>query len=60
MRLERGLKRRDQVLKFVERQAGQIQKLRRAVLHVGELYMCHEGCLLLWEAQYTTNRDNLT
>ena len=42
MRLERRLKGRDQLLKFVARQAGQIQELCRAVLHVGELYMCHE------------------
>src|SRR5262252_405488 len=46
MDVERGLKRWDQLLKFVERQTGQIQELRRAVLHVRELYMCHEWCLL--------------
>jgi hypothetical protein len=37
MRLKRGLEGGDQLLKFVERQAGQIQELRRAVLHAGEL-----------------------
>jgi hypothetical protein len=46
MRLKRGLKRRYQLLKFVARQAGQIQELRRTLLHVGELYMCHAWCLL--------------
>src|SRR5262249_15659519 len=59
MRLERRLEGWDELLKLVKSQAGQIQKLRRAVLHVGELYMCHAWCLLLGEAQYTTNRDNL-
>ena len=46
MRLKGGLKRRDQLLKFVARQAGQIQELRRAFLHVGALYMGHAWCLL--------------
>src|SRR5438128_562426 len=59
MRLERGLKGRDQLLKLVERETGQIQELRGAVLHVRELYMRHTWCLLVSEAQYTINRDNL-
>ena len=37
MRLKRRLKRRDQLLKLVEGQAGQIQELRGAILHVAEL-----------------------
>jgi hypothetical protein len=37
MCLKCRLKGRDELLKFVEGQAGQIQELRRAVLHVGEL-----------------------
>src|SRR5215831_14498273 len=46
MRVERCLEGWNQVLKLVEGQAGHIQELHRAVLHVGELYMCHEWCLL--------------
>ena len=38
MRLERGLEGRDQLLKLVEGQAGEIQELRGAGLHVGEPY----------------------
>jgi hypothetical protein len=34
--VERGLERRDQLLKLIERQAGHIQKLCGAILHVGE------------------------
>jgi hypothetical protein len=37
MRVERGLKGRDEELKLVERETGQIQELRGAGLHVGEL-----------------------
>ena len=37
MRLERGLEWRDQLLEFVQGQAGQIQELRGAILHVGAL-----------------------
>jgi hypothetical protein len=37
MRVERGLKGRDEELKLVEREPGQIQELRGASLHVGEL-----------------------
>ena len=35
MRLERRLKGRDHLLKLVERETGQIQELRGAILHVG-------------------------
>jgi hypothetical protein len=59
MRLERGLKGRDEELKLVEGQAGKIEELCGAILHVSEPYMRHWWCLLLWEAQYTINRDNL-
>jgi hypothetical protein len=55
--LKRGLKGRDQLLKLVEGQAGQIQELRGADLYVGEPYTGHSWCLLSWEAQYTINRD---
>ena len=41
MRLERRLKRRDEALKLVERHAGEIEKLCRAGLHIGELYTGH-------------------
>ena len=53
MRLERGLKGRDEALKLVERQAGEIEELCRAGLHIGEPYIGHTWCLLSWEAQYT-------
>jgi hypothetical protein len=59
MRVERRLEGWDERLKLVEGQAGQIQELQRAVLHVGALYMCHEWCLLCREAPHTINRDNL-
>ncbi len=36
MRLERGLKGWDKLLKLVERQTREIQELRGAILHVGE------------------------
>jgi hypothetical protein len=36
MRLERGLKGRDQELKLVERQAGEIEELCGVILHVSE------------------------
>src|SRR3989442_11525812 len=57
--LERRLKGRDQLLKLVEGQAGEIQELRGARLQVGKPSMDHPWCLLSWEAQYTINRDNL-
>jgi hypothetical protein len=41
MRAERRLEGRDQLLKLVERQAGEIQELCRAGLHIGELYTGH-------------------
>jgi hypothetical protein len=37
MGLEGGLKGRDELLKLVQDQAGQIQKPRRARLHIGKL-----------------------
>ncbi|MGE3541879.1 MAG: hypothetical protein AB7N91_31230 [Candidatus Tectimicrobiota bacterium] len=46
MRLECGLEGRDELLKLVEGQAGEIQELQRAVLHVRELDMCHVWFLL--------------
>src|SRR5713101_1925990 len=52
MRLVSRLKGRDEELKLVERQAGQIQELRGAGLHIGESYTGHLWCLLSWEAQY--------
>ena len=46
MRLERGRKRWDELLQFVEGQARQRQELYRAVLHVGELDLGQAWCLL--------------
>src|SRR5467141_5107865 len=45
MRLERDLEGRDQDLKLLERQAGKIQKLRRARLHIGKPYTGPSGYL---------------
>src|SRR5712691_4392243 len=59
MRLECGLEGRDQLLKLVEGQAGEIQELRRARLQIGKPDTGHGWCLLSWEAQYIINRDNL-
>src|SRR5215831_4347606 len=59
MGLECRLKGRDELLKLVKRETGQIQELCWASLHVGELYTGHPWGLLSWEAQYTTNRDEL-
>src|SRR5205807_860231 len=53
MRLERHLKGRDEELKLVERQAGEIEELRGARLHIGEPHTGHLWCLLSWEAEYT-------
>src|SRR5262245_45202367 len=53
MRLVRGFKRRDQLLKLIESQTGEIQELGRARLHIGESYTGHLWCLLSWEAEYT-------
>ena len=44
--LERGLEGRDQELKLLERQAGEIQQLRRAGLQVNVPYTSHRTCLL--------------
>jgi hypothetical protein len=55
MHVERRLKRRDQLLKLVERHAGQIQGFRGAGLHIGD-----RGCLLSWKVQYIINRDKLS
>ena len=59
MRLERRLEGRDELLKLVEGQTGEIQELRGTGLQIGKPYTGHRGCLLSEEAQYTTNRDNL-
>src|SRR5713101_2623803 len=59
MRVKRRLERRDQDLKLLESQAGEIQELRGAGLQIGEPYTGHGWCLLSWEAQYTINRDEL-
>jgi len=44
--LERGLEGRDQELKLLERQAGEIQQLRRAGLQVNVPYTSQRTCLL--------------
>src|SRR5947208_736863 len=44
--VERRLKGRDQLLKLVEGQAGEIQELCGARLQIGEPYTSHESCLL--------------
>ena len=49
MRLERHLEGGNQERKLLERQAGQIQALRWAGLHVGASSAGHLGCLLLLE-----------
>src|SRR5262245_22303248 len=59
MRLERRLEGRDEQLKLVEGQTGEIQELRGTGLQIGELHMGHRWYLLSWEAQYIINRDNL-
>jgi hypothetical protein len=51
--VERRLEGRDEELKLVERQAGEIEELCRAGLHIGELLTGHMWCLLSREAQYT-------
>jgi hypothetical protein len=60
MGLERRLEGRHQLLKLVEGQAGQIQELRGAGLHIGKPYTGHLWCLLSWEAQYTIIGINST
>ena len=52
MRLERRLEGRDQLLKLVEGQAGQIQELRGAGLHVGEPYMAICGASFMGGTVY--------
>ena len=44
--LKRGLKRRDQLLKLVQGQAGEIEELCGAGLQVSEPYTGHGMCLL--------------
>jgi hypothetical protein len=46
MRLERGLKGCDELLKLVKRQARGIQKLRGVGLQISEPYTSHGTCLL--------------
>src|SRR5215471_20962354 len=53
MLLEGRLEGRKQLLKLVEGQAGEIQELRGAGLHIGKPDTGHLWCLLSWEAQYT-------
>src|SRR5919109_3668796 len=57
--VEHGLKGRDQLLKLLYRQAGQIQHLRGASPAVGQAYTSHGRGLLSSEAQDTINRDEL-
>src|SRR5262249_27129808 len=59
MRLEGGLEGRDQLLKLVEGQTGEIQELQRAGLYIGKPDTGHLWYLLSREAQYIINRDNL-
>src|SRR5262249_41195276 len=44
--VERGLERRDELLKLGERQAREIQELHRAGLELGEPYTSYGSCLL--------------
>ncbi len=59
MRVERGLEGRNQALKLLESEAGHIQGLRGARLHIDTPQTGHKGYLLFLEVQYTTNRDKL-
>jgi hypothetical protein len=59
MGLEGGFAGRHQLLKLVERHAGEIQELHGAGLLIGKPYTGHAWCLLSWEAQYTISRDSL-
>src|SRR5262245_8110875 len=59
MRLEGGLEGRDQLLKLVKGQTGEIQELQRAGLYIGKPDTGHLWSLLSREAQYIINRDNL-
>jgi hypothetical protein len=58
MRWESRLKGRDEALKLVERQAGQIQELCGMGLHINESYSGHTWCLLSVEAQHTINHKS--
>ena len=60
MRVQRGLKGRDELLELVKIQARAIQKLRRAGLHVGEPSTGPLWYLLFVEAQYIINVINLS
>jgi hypothetical protein len=53
MCLARGLKGRDEELKLVQGQAGEIQELCGTGLHIDESYTGHTWCLLSVEAQHT-------
>jgi hypothetical protein len=57
LRLERGLKGRDERPKLVHRETGQIEHLCRAGLQIGEPSRAHGDGLLSLEAQHTINRD---
>jgi hypothetical protein len=59
MHLERRFERRDQLVKLVAGQAGEIQELYGAGLHIGKPDTGHVWDLLSWETQYTINRDKL-
>jgi hypothetical protein len=53
MGLEGGLKGRDELLKLVQGQAGQIQQLCGTGLHIAALHTGHTWRLLSVEAQHT-------
>jgi hypothetical protein len=57
--LEGGLKGRDQRLKLVYGETGQLEDLRGTALEIGKPSRAHGGSLLFLEAQYTTTRDEL-
>jgi hypothetical protein len=59
LRLERGLKGRDQLLKLLHGETGQVQDRRGAGLEIGESSRAQGDGLLSSEAQYTLNRDEL-
>jgi hypothetical protein len=59
MGLKCDLKRRDQALKLIQGQTGQIQHLQRAGLEVGESSMPHSCGLLSLEAHDIINRNKL-
>ena len=53
MRLERRLAGWDQLLQCFQGQAGHIQELHGAGLHIGQPYTGHTWGLLAWKAQHT-------